>query len=136
MSIAGIFVVMNNNTLTLLLCLAFGGIGFAIGRVSSPSCDSQRGHCKSEKSCGDHRGCAGATSAHCGGHGAAIFEDVELIVTELEGLGKDTVLFIPGGEIVIQREGEEVEVTVEMAEGQEGKRIIERRVILEKEGDR
>lgn len=57
-------------------------------------------------------------------------------MTELEGLGKDTVLSIPGGEIVIQREGEEMEVTVEMAEGQDGKRIIERRIIVEKEGNR
>ena len=127
---------MNNTTLTLLLCLAFGGIGFAIGRVSSPSCHSHKAHCKSEKSCGDHRGCASEASAHCGGHGDVLFEDVEVIVTELEGLSKDTVLVIPGGEIVIQREGEEVEVTVEMAEGQEGKRVIERRVIIEKEGDR
>jgi hypothetical protein len=92
---------MNNNVLTTLLCLAFAGIGFAIGRVTAP--------------------CHGHMKAH-----RVQDENVEVIVVE----ASDSVIAIPGGEITWIQDGEEVRVNVDMEQETEGKRVIERRVVV------
>lgn len=101
------FAAMNNNVLTVLFCLAFAGIGFAIGRVTAPH------------SCSMHRG---ATRAH-----VLHDEAVEVIVAE----ASDSVVVIPGGEVTWVQDGDEIRVNVEIDEDGEGRRIIERRVVVE-----
>jgi hypothetical protein len=103
---------MNNSTLTLLLSLAFLGIGFAIGRVTAPH---PHGACKHKEA---HGSCRSVES-----------DDVEVIVANVTA--GDTVIAIPGGEITWVQEGEEVRVNVEIEEEGEGRRVIERRVIVE-----
>jgi hypothetical protein len=103
---------MNNSTLTLLLSLAFLGIGFAIGRVTAPH---PHGACKHKES---HRSCRSVES-----------DDLEVIVANVTA--GDTVIAIPGGEITWVQEGEEVRVNVEIEEEGEGRRVIERRVIVD-----
>ena len=93
---------MNNNVLTVLFSLAFAGIGFSIGRVTAP--------------------CHGPARAH-----RLHDETVEVLVAE----ASDSVIAIPGGEITWVQDGEEVRVNVEIEEDGEGRRVIERRVVVE-----
>lgn len=95
---------MNQNVLVFLLCLAFAGIGFSVGRVTAPA---GRGHDVS-------------------------VEDVEMLIAGVESGAVDTVIAIPAGEVKILREGEMVHVTVEEGSAP-GKRVIERHVVIETE---
>lgn len=100
---------MNNNVLVVLLCLAFAGIGFSIGRVTAP-----------HHSC-NHRGSSRAHVVHD--------EAVEVIVAD----ASDSVVAIPGGEVTWVQDGEEVRVNVEIEEAGDGRRIIERRIVIEED---
>ena len=92
---------MNNNVFIVLLCVAFAGIGFAIGRVTAPQHVPSRAHIAHD-------------------------EAFEVIVAD----ASDSVIAIPGGEITWVQDGEEVRVNVEIEEGGEGRRVIERRVVV------
>lgn len=95
---------MNQNVLVFLLCLAFAGIGFSIGRVTAPSTSGRD----------------------------VVVEDIEMVVAGVESGAVDTVIAIPSGEVKILREGDMMHVTVEEAVDR-GKRVIERHVVIEAE---
>ena len=88
---------------SLLIAAAFTMIGFCLGRVTAP----------------EGRGGAGVVRAidlseAMGGPG----EDIQLIVGSFddEDFEGDTVFTIPGGQVHIVRNGEEMQVEVEMTE--------------------
>lgn len=93
---------MNQNVLIFLLCLAFAGIGFSIGRVTAPSSVGR----------------------------GVVVEDIEMLVAGVESGAVDTVMAIPGGEVKIFHEGDMMHVTVEEESGP-GQRVIERHVVIE-----
>lgn len=95
---------MNQNVLVFLLCLAFAGIGFSIGRVTAPAAVGRD----------------------------VVVEDIEMLVAGVESGAVDTVIAIPGGEVKILHEGDMMHVTVEEG-GDQGKRVIERHVVIEAE---
>lgn len=102
---------------TLLIAAAFTMIGFALGRVTAPHPPHPAGGFWFETS---------GTAAGC----ASMGEDVQVIMTTLEDgdFDGDTVLAIPGGQVmVVERDGE-MEVEVEMEEAGEN-------VWIEKETD-
>ena len=94
---------MNFDTSHLLIAAAFAMIGFALGRVTAPKMGRPLGPMHEVLMDGMHA------------------EDVQVFVKEMEGgaFQGDTVFAIPGGEVHLTREGEDVEVNVEMTAGHE-----------------
>lgn len=124
---------MNKNA-SLLIAAAFTMIGFTLGRVTAPQPHPYAGHTMMKAFSFD-------------GAGMKSDEEVQIIVEtmgdgEFEG---DTVFAIPGGEVRLIRNGEEMEVEVEMTEegknvwvekGEEdGATIIRKQVIVTSEED-
>lgn len=117
---------------SLLIAAAFTMIGFCLGRVTAPE-----GH-----------GAAAVVRAMDlsearGGHG----KDIQLIVesfddADFEG---DTVFVIPGGQVRIVRNGEEMQVEVEMTEDIEnvwveegeasGTTVVQKQIIVTSDQD-
>ncbi len=116
--------VMNTNTTILLVAAAFGAIGFTLGRVTAPS---PTGIASAEvvkilKT--------GTETGRGTGTGSGIEEvevvverigdgdGVEMIVETLAAAGfeGDTTIAIPGGAAVISRNGDHIEVSVEVTE--------------------
>lgn len=87
----------------LLIAAAFAMIGFALGRVTAPKMGRPLGPMHEVLMDGMHA------------------EDVQVFVKEMEGgaFQGDTVFAIPGGEVHLTREGENVDVNVEMTAGHE-----------------
>lgn len=94
---------MNFDTSHLLIAAAFAMIGFALGRVTAPKMERPLGPMHEVLMDGMHA------------------EDVQVFVKEMKGgaFQGDTVFAIPGGEVHLTREGEDVEVNVEMTAGHE-----------------
>ena len=92
----------------ILIAAAFTMIGFALGRVTAPA-PPMAPH-------PDH-GMLHMEWVSDGG-----YEDIQVIVKKLEGEGfqGDTVMTIPGGEVRMIRNGDEIDVEVEMEEAQDG----------------
>tara|TARA_B110000285_G_scaffold233610_1_gene307926 strand:+ start:5131 stop:5493 length:363 start_codon:yes stop_codon:yes gene_type:complete len=90
---------MSFNTSHLLIAAAFGMIGFALGRVTVPM--------------GHQMG-----PMHGMFMGDSPSGDVQMFIQEIEGgeFEGDTVFAIPGGEVHLVRDGESVEVNVEMTD--------------------
>ena len=98
---------MNKNA-SLLIAAAFTMIGFCLGRVTAPQPHPHPGH-------------AMMKAFSLDGAPTGLNEEVQIIVEtlgdgEFEG---DTVFAIPGGEVRMVRNGEEMEVEVEMTEERE-----------------
>ena len=122
---------MNSNTTILLVAAAFTMIGFVLGRVTGPKPPMAAGHNKVFKHISE-----GDITA-LGGSG-----EVQVIVKSLEegDFEGDTVFAIPGGQVHMIKNGEEVEVEVEMTEtsvnewvekGEDG--VIKKRIIVTSE---
>jgi len=122
---------MNSNTTILLVAAAFTMIGFILGRVTGPKPPMAAGHLEVLRHMSE-----GDMTAF-GGSG-----DVQVIVKSLEeGGGEgDTVFAIPGGQVHMIKNGEDVEVEVEMTEtsvnewvekGEDG--VITKRIIVTSE---
>ena len=122
---------MNSNTTILLVAAAFTMIGFTLGRVTGPKPPMAAGHFEVLK----HMSEADITAL--GGSG-----EVQVIVKSLEegDFEGDTVFAIPGGQVHMVKNGEEVEVEVEMTEtsvnewvekGEDG--VIKKRIIVTSE---
>ena len=95
---------MSNNTTILLTAAAFALIGFAVGRVTAPPPLPI--------------GMQEFKMMECFSGGEASDDEVQIIVKKLESsdFEGDTVFAIPGGQVWMQRNGEEVKVEVEMNE--------------------
>ena len=122
---------MNSNTIVLLVAAAFTMIGFILGRVTGPKPPMAAGHLEVLRHMSE-----GDMTAF-GGSG-----DVQVIVKSLEegGFEGDTVFAIPGGQVHMIKNGEDVEVEVEMTEtsvnewvekGEDG--VITKRIIVTSE---
>jgi len=122
---------MNSNTTILLVAAAFTMIGFVLGRVTGPKTPMAAGHFEVLK----HMSEGNMTAL--GGSG-----EVQVIVKSLEDgdFEGDTVFAIPGGQVHMIKNGEEVEVEVEMTEtsvnewvekGEDG--VITKRIIVTSE---
>ena len=122
---------MNSNTTLLLVVAAFTMLGFILGRVTSPKPPMAAGHFEVLKHMSE-----GDMTAF-GGSG-----EVQVIVKSLEegDFEGDTVFTIPGGQVHMVKNGEEVEVEVEMTEtsvnewvekGEDG--VIRKRIIVTSE---
>lgn len=122
---------MNSNTTVLLVAAAFTMIGFVLGRVTGPKPPMVDGHNKVFKYISE------GNKTSLGGSG-----EVQVIVKSLEegDFEGDTVFAIPGGEVHMIKNGEEVEVEVEMTEtsvnewvekGDDG--VIKKRIIVTSE---
>lgn len=122
---------MNSNTTVLLVAAAFTMIGFILGRVTGPKPPMAAGHLEVLRHMSE-----GDMTAF-GGSG-----DVQVIVKSLEegGFEGDTVFAIPGGQVHMIKNGEDVEVEVEMTEtsvnewvekGEDG--VITKRIIVTSE---
>ena len=122
---------MNSAVTTLLVAAAFTMIGFILGRVTDPKPPMAAGHFELLKhmSEGDLRA--------LGGSG-----EVQVIVKSLEegDFEGDTVFAIPGGEVNMTKNGEDVEVEVNMTEtsvnewvekGEDG--VVTKRIIVTSE---
>ena len=98
---------MNTNTTTLLVAAAFALIGFILGRVTAPHPPIAGGHFEVMKHFSE------GDMAAFGGEG-----EVQVIVKSLEDgdFEGDTVFAIPGGQVHMVKDGEEVQVEVEMTE--------------------
>jgi len=116
---------MNSNVLTVLLCLAFAGIGFLFGRTTGHPGGHHRGRCEV------HASCPATSKMSCAGR-VDLAQDIEVMIADAGDFEGDTVLVIPGGEVLIQRTGEEVQVQVEIDEQGDGHRVIERRMVIQK----
>ena len=94
---------MNFDTSHLLIAAAFAMIGFALGHVTAPKMGRPLGSMHEVLIDGMHA------------------EEVQVFIKEMEGgaFQGDTVFAIPGGEVHLIREGENVEVNVEVTAGQE-----------------
>lgn len=119
---------MNSNTTILLVAAAFTMIGFVLGRVTGPKPPMAAGHFEVLKHMSE-----GDLKA-LGGSG-----EVQVIVKSLEegDFEGDTVFAIPGGQVHMMKNGEEVEVEVEITEtsvnewvekGEDG--VIKKRIIV------
>jgi hypothetical protein len=83
---------MNSNTTILLIAAAFTMIGFILGRVTGPKPPMAAGHFE-------------------------VFKQMsEGDITSLGDFEGDTVFAIPGGQVHMVKNGEDVEVEVEMTE--------------------
>ena len=122
---------MNSNTTILLVAAAFTMIGFILGRVTGPRPPMAAGHLEVLRHMSE-----GDMTAF-GGSG-----DVQVIVKSLEegGVEGDTVFAIPGGQVHMIKNGEDVDVEVEMTEtsvnewvekGEDG--VITKRIIVTSE---
>ena len=122
---------MNSNTTILLVVAAFTMLGFILGRVTSPKPPMAAGHFEVLKHMSE-----GDMTAF-GGSG-----EVQVVVKSLEegDFEGDTVFTIPGGQVHMVKNGEEVEVEVEMTEtsvnewvekGEDG--VIRKRIIVTSE---
>ena len=122
---------MNSNTTILLVAAAFTMIGFILGRVTGPKHPMAAGHFEVLKhmSEGDMTALSGSG-------------EVQVIVKSLEegNFEGDTIFAIPGGQVHMVKNGEEVEVEVEMTEtsvnewvekGEDG--VIKKRIIVTSE---
>ena len=98
---------MSTNNTTFLVAAAFAMIGFLLGRVTAPHLPMSGGHFEIVKHFSE-----GDVSA-IGGDG-----EVQVIVQSLEegDFEGDTVIAIPGGQVHMVKNGEDVEVEVEMTE--------------------
>lgn len=95
---------MSNNTIILLTAAAFALIGFAVGRVTAPSpLPASLHEIKLMERYSD---------------GESSDDEVQIIIQKLESsdFEGDTVFAIPGGQVWMQKNGEEVKVEVEMSE--------------------
>ena len=122
---------MNSNSTILLVAAAFTMIGFTLGRVTGSKPPMAAGHFEVLK----HMSEGDITAL--GGSG-----EVQVIVKSLEegDFEGDTVFAIPGGQVHMVKNGEEVEVEVEMTEtsvnewvekGEDG--VIKKRIIVTSE---
>ena len=98
---------MNSNTTILLVAAAFTMIGFIPGRVTGPKPPMAAGHFEVFKQMSE------GDITSLGGSG-----EVQVIVQSLEegDFEGDTVFAIPGGQVHMVKNGEDVEVEVEMTE--------------------
>lgn len=94
---------MKFDTSHILIAAAFAMIGFVLGHVTAPMNGRPMGPMHEILLDGMHS------------------EDVQVFIKEMEGgaFQGDTVFAIPGGEVHLTREGENVEVNVEMTAGHE-----------------
>ena len=92
---------MKLDTSHLLIAAAFAMIGFALGHVTAPKRGYHVGSMHEVLIDGMHS------------------EDVQVFIKEMEGgaFQGDTMFAIPGGEVHLIREGENVKVNVEMTAG-------------------
>ena len=122
---------MNSNATILLVAAAFTMIGFVLGRVTGPKTPMAAGHFEVLK----HMSEGNMTAL--GGSG-----EVQVIVKSLEDgdFEGDTVFAIPCGQVHMIKNGEEVEVEVEMTEtsvnewvekGEDG--VMKKRIIVTSE---
>jgi hypothetical protein len=122
---------MNTNTTILLVAAAFGAIGFTLGRVTAPAPSIASAEVVKILKTGTGTGTgteAGTGTGTGTGTGSQEVEvvvervgegdGVELIVEALaaEGFEGDTTIAIPGGAAVISRNGDHIEVSVEVTE--------------------
>ncbi len=98
---------MNSNTTILLVAAPFTMIGFILGRVTGPKPPMAAGHFEVFKQMSE------GDITSLGGSG-----EVQVIVQSLEegDFEGDTVFAIPGGQVHMVKNGEDVEVEVEMTE--------------------
>lgn len=125
---------MNVNSSHLLVAAAFVILGFILGRVTVPHPPHPTGaeHVEIIKHL------AGDLPEGLEGHG-----EVQVIVKPLEDFdfSGDTVFTIPGGKVHMIKEGDEVEVEVEMnedgaaawTERSEGGAVIKKRIVVTSE---
>lgn len=113
---------MNTNTTILLVAAAFGAIGFTLGRVTAPSPAGLASAevvkiLKTETGTGTGTG-AGLQEVEVVVERVGEGDGVEMIVETLaaEGFEGDTTIAIPGGTAVIVRNGDHIEVSVEVTE--------------------
>lgn len=118
---------MNNQTSYILIAAAFSMIGFALGRVTAPRAHHGPAKMNLER------------IMHLGESGAG---EVQMIVAQMEGEGfeGDTVFAIPGGTIHMVKNGEDIQVDVdiETAGSTDGEwieksnegQVIEKRIII------
>ena len=115
------------NIQIILFCAAFLVLGFLLGRVTAhqgpKGCEhGQASGCPHSSSNGVEKECCRASSGHST-HGdihwvSSDDEDIQIMMLEGDDFEGDTVIVLPGGEKVnVVRNGEEVEVEVEMNEG-------------------
>lgn len=117
---------------SLLIAAAFAMIGFALGRVTAPTCGTS--------SSGSHAFILDMAHEL---EGDMPEEDVHMIIQSLDasGLASDTVLTIPGGTVKWVRNGDQVQVEVEMedtttAAGSPDRTVVvEKRVVISGSGD-
>ena len=116
------------NIQIILFCAAFLILGFLLGRVTAhhgpKGCEHEHGQeseCPHASSNGGDKECcaaSGGPSTHGDLHWVSCDdEDIQIMMLEGEDFEGDTVIVLPGGEKVnVVRNGEEIEVEVEMNE--------------------
>ena len=115
---------------TILIAAAFTMIGFALGRVTAP----QSAH--SVSSMPPMSGMHHMEWVSDGGSGE---DEVMVIVKSLESedFEGDTVLTIPGGQLRMVREGDEMQVEVEMessSDSESGEQVVVQKEVVVVEG--
>lgn len=104
---------MNQNTVVILVALAFGAIGFTLGRVTCGDCCGHEGH---------GHGKRGKMHKEVREEVRVVTSDEDMDVQALVdevlegGFEGDTTLVIDGGEVRISRNAGEVSVEVEVGE--------------------
>lgn len=108
---------------SLLIAAAFAMIGFVLGRVTAPSFGTA-----------DIESRTFVVDMAQGLEGGMSEEDVQVIIQSLDesGIGSDTVLAIPGGTVKWTRNGDQVEVEVEVEDSTAAVESSERAVVIEK----
>ena len=116
---------MNTNTTILLVAAAFGAIGFTLGRVTAPAPSLASAEVVKILKTGTGTGTGTETGTGTGSGEVEVVvervgegDGVEMIVETLaaEGFEGDTTIAIPGGAAVISRNGDHIEVSVEVTE--------------------
>lgn len=117
---------MNQNVVVVLVALAFGAIGFSLGRVTC--CCPPPGACCAptegcEKSC-EH---SEVRIIHSDGE-----DDVQVLIDGLlnDGFEGDTTLVIPGGTAMVSSHDGEVRVEVEMEQSDENGSEVHKEVTV------
>lgn len=113
---------MNTNTTILLVAAAFGAIGFTLGRVTAPA--PSLASAEVVKILKTETGLTGTGTGTGSGEVEVVVErigegdGVEMIVETLaaSGFEGDTTIAIPGGTAVISRNGDQIEVSVQVTE--------------------
>ncbi len=112
---------MQNNQSAILIAAAFTMIGFALGRVTAPVSEPVQFH-RAMTFLGE-------------GNGSSEVDDIQVMITSLdeEGFEGDTTFAIPGGTVIMTKNGESLEVEIETNSGDvEGaqKEGVEKRTVV------